>query len=69
MNTSQYISEEELLGKAIALLTKKFGSLETTRFLSSIGNRRIDSVARHRQWQSQLKKQSFLKEVFHQQDE
>ena len=54
MNTSHYINEEELLGKAIALLTRKFGSLETTRFLSSISNRTIDSVERHRRWQSKL---------------
>jgi hypothetical protein len=66
MNTSHYINEEELLGKAIALLTRKFGSLETTRFLSSISNRTIDSVERHRRWQSKLKKKTFFKEVFQQ---
>ena len=64
MNQSEYINEEELFYKAIKLLTEKLGPLETSRFLSISGKRRMDSVKRHRQWQSKLDKEKFFKEVF-----
>lgn len=64
MSQSVYINEEELLNKAIRLLTEKLGPLETSRFLSITGKRRMESVKRHRQWQSKLDKEKFFKEVF-----
>ena len=50
MSQSEYINEEELFNKAIRLLTEKLGPLETSRFLSLAGKRRMESVKRHRQW-------------------
>lgn len=64
MKTSEYISEEELFEKAIRLLTEKLGPLETSRFLSISGRKRMESVKRHRRWQSQLDKEKFVKEIF-----
>jgi len=64
MKPNEYISEEELLKKAITLLTEKLGPLETSRFLSIVNTKRIESVKRHRQWQSKLNKGKVFKEVF-----
>jgi len=41
----EYINEEELLDKAIRLLTDKLGPLETSRFLSIVNQKkRIESA-------------------------
>ena len=64
MKTSEYISEEELFEMVIGLLTEKLGPLETSRFLSISGKKRMESVKRHRRWQSKLDKEKFVKEVF-----
>lgn len=64
MNTSEYINEKELLERAIKLLTENLGPLETSRFLSISVKKRIESVKRHRLWQSKLNKEKFFKEVF-----
>ena len=64
MSQSEYINEEELFNKAIRLLTEKLGPLETSRFLSIAGKRRVESVRRHRLWQNSLEKEKFFKSVF-----
>ena len=64
MSTNEFINEEELFEKAIRLLTEKLGPLETSRFLSISGKKRMESVRRHQQWQTKLDKDKFLKEVF-----
>ena len=38
--------------------------VETSRFLSITFNKRIESVKRHRIWQSKLDKEKFIKEIF-----
>jgi hypothetical protein len=64
MNNSEYINEEELLSKAISILTEKLGPLETSRFLSISGKRRSESVKRHRKWQKDLNKNELFKDLF-----
>jgi phosphoketolase len=64
MKANEYLSEEELLKKAIVLLTQKFGPMETSRFLSIVNTRRLESVKRHRNWQSKLDKDKLFKELF-----
>jgi hypothetical protein len=64
MNQSEYINEEELFNQAIRLLTEKSGPLETSRFLSIAGKRRMESVKRHHQWQNGLDKDNFFKSIF-----
>lgn len=64
MKPSEYLNEEELYNKAIKLLTEKLGPLETSRFLSISRKRRLESVKRHRQWQSKLNKEKLFKEIF-----
>jgi len=64
MRPNEYINEEELFNRAIRLLTEKLGPLETSRFLSIANRKRIESVKRHRQWQSKLNKGKVFKEIF-----
>ena len=64
MRPSEYINQEELFNKAIKLLTEKLGPLETSRFLSIASQKRMESVKRHRQWQSKLNKEKLFKEIF-----
>jgi hypothetical protein len=64
MRSSEYISEEELFNKALAILNEKLGPLETSRFLSIASKKRTESVKRHQQWQSKLNKEKVFKEIF-----
>ena len=64
MNGKKILSEEKLIKRAINLLNAKFGPVETSRFLSITFNKRIESVKRHRIWQSKLDKEKFIKEIF-----
>ena len=64
MKKSHYIGEDQLLKKAIDILMEKLGPVETNRFLSLPAKKRLESVKRHRLWQSKLDKDSFFKEVF-----
>lgn len=64
MRPNEYISEEELLNRAIKILTEKLGPLETSRFLSIASRKRMESVKRHQKWQSKLNKEKLFKEIF-----
>jgi hypothetical protein len=64
MKQSQFLSEETLIQRAIEVLMETLGPVETTRFLSLPVKKRIESVKRHRAWQSHLEKEQFFTEVF-----
>lgn len=64
MTTLTYLTEEELVSKAIRVLMDTLGPIETSRFLSLPQAQVIDSVERHRQWQDNLDEQAFLTLVF-----
>jgi len=64
MSEGMYINEDELLKKAITILSEKLGPVETNRFLSLNKRRRTESVKRHKEWQKNLNKENFLKEIF-----
>lgn len=64
MRIYQYLPEEALIQKAILILMKKLGPVETTRFVTIPPARKIDAVKRHRLWQSRLKKEDFFRSVF-----
>jgi len=64
MKTGQYISEEKLLKQVIDILMEKLGPVETKRFLTLPARKRIESVKRHRLWQSKLDKDKFFHDVF-----
>jgi len=63
MKQGQFISEEKLLNQIIHILMEKFGPVETNRFLSLPAQKRIESVKRHRIWQSKLDKDKFFNDI------
>jgi hypothetical protein len=58
------IAEEQLVRQATDALIDKLGIMEATRFLGIKHQNRLESVERHRLWQSQLDKESFFEEIF-----
>ncbi len=67
MKHSVYLSEEELVRRAVNALSRELGPVEATRFLArlrQIPTKRIESVKRHRKWQTNLDPQAFFDEVF-----
>ena len=64
MKQRKFLSDEQLVEQAINVLMDKLGPVETTRFLSLPAKKRVDSVKRHRRWQSTLDKERFFDEVF-----
>jgi hypothetical protein len=64
MKASTYISEEQLIDKAIDVLINQLGPVETNRFLSLMKKRRVETVKRHQKWQAKLKKDQFFNAVF-----
>ncbi len=64
MNTSQYLSEEELIERAVKALMTALGTVETMRFLALPSQPSLDAVAQHHQWQASLEKELFFKQVF-----
>ncbi len=64
MKASVFIDEEQLVTRAVEVLVKELGPVETSRFLSLPRKKRLESVKRHRQWQAQLRKDEFFDHVF-----
>ncbi len=64
MITETAMSEEQLIRQATDALINNLGIMEATRFLAIKNQNRIESVERHRLWQSGLDKDEFFDEVF-----
>jgi len=64
MTKKAFLSEDKLIAQAVDLLMERLGPVETSRFLSLPRGRRIESVKRHRMWQSELVKNEFFDKVF-----
>ena len=64
MKQGQFISTDRLFRQAIDILMEKLGPVETNRFLSFPAKERLESVRRHRKWQSKLDKETFFNESF-----
>jgi hypothetical protein len=60
----RYLSEEQLVQKALETLMTTLGPMETARFLSLAREGRVESVTRHRQWQQTLEQKAFFDQVF-----
>ena len=57
-------SDEQLIEKAVSVLVREIGPVETGRFLSMPHQKRLDSVKRHHEWQGELVKEQFFSEIF-----
>ncbi len=64
MKAIKYIDEDIVIKKGIELLVKELGPVEAMRFINMSKRKRIESVARHREWQKTLDKEQFFDEVF-----
>jgi len=64
MKSNTFISEELLITKAIDVLIKTLGPVETSRFLTLPRYKRMDSVERHQRWQAMLSQEAFFDSVF-----
>ena len=64
MTKKAFLSEDQLIARAVNLLMERLGPVETSRFLSLPREKRIDSVKRHRLWQSRLAKDEFFTKIF-----
>ena len=64
MNTESVMTEEQLIRQAIDALIESLGIMEATRFLAIKRESRLESVDRHRLWQSELDKDTFFDEIF-----
>jgi hypothetical protein len=64
MKSVKYLDEEVVIKKAVEILIKELGPVETIRFINLPKKRRLESVKRHREWQKLLDKDPFFTEVF-----
>jgi len=68
MTTETVLAEEQLIRQAIDALIDKLGIMEATRFLTLKHQGCLESVERHRLWQSGLHKERFFAEIFTQKE-
>ena len=64
MIADSILTEEQLVQQATDVLMSKRGLVETLHFLARTTRGRVDSVERHRAWQTTLDKDAFFAEVF-----
>jgi hypothetical protein len=64
MTTETVMPEEQLIRQATDALIKNLVLMEATRFLTINRQSRLESVDRHRLWQSGLDKEKFFGDVF-----
>ena len=64
MKAVRYLDEEDTIKKGVQILVDALGSVETVRFMMLPREKRVESVKRHREWQSTLDKNDFFNDVF-----
>jgi hypothetical protein len=64
MSVLKYTDEDTLVKKAVEVLLRELGPVDTMRFVAMPRTKRLESVKRHREWQKTLKKDQFFDEVF-----
>ena len=64
MKAMKILDEETIVKRAIDLIMKELGPIETVRFIAVPKKKRMESIKRHREWQKYLDKDHFFQEVF-----
>ncbi len=64
MTTTRYMTEEELIERALNALLDALGPIEAMRFLTLPRPHRMESVERHQRWQTTLNQKRFFDQVF-----
>ncbi|MFA7158240.1 MAG: hypothetical protein WC299_02970 [Kiritimatiellia bacterium] len=63
MKNANVMEEPDLMRRMVGTLIDKFGPVETQRFVSLCGGKRMESVRRHQLWQKHLDKGAFAKSI------
>lgn len=63
MKQTCVMPESDLVCRMTGALIAQFGPVETQRFVSLCGGKRMESVRRHQLWQKHLDKETFAKRV------
>lgn len=63
MKPERYLDDDLLVKKGITALMDRLGPVETDRFIALTNKNREESVKRHRRWQNNLVKESFIQEI------
>jgi len=63
MKNTNVMEEPDLVRRMMGTLLDKFGPVETQRFVSLCGGKRMESVRRHQLWQKHLDENAFAKSV------
>ncbi len=69
MKAARYQDEDVMVEKGVRALIDALGSVEAVRFMTLPRVRRIESIKRHRAWQSTLNKDEFFEDIFGQHKE
>ena len=64
MKRTILMKDTQLVQKAVGILMRDIGPVETSRFLAMLPEKRTESVKRHRAWQATLDKDAFFKKIF-----
>jgi hypothetical protein len=64
MKPIKILDEEAIVKRAIDVLMKELGPIETVRFITVPKKKRMESLKRHREWQKLLDKDKLFDEVF-----
>jgi hypothetical protein len=64
MKPMKILNEEAIVKRAIDVLMKELGPIETVRFITVPKKKRMESLKRHREWQKLLDKDKLFDEVF-----
>lgn len=63
MKQTNVMPESDLVRRLTGALIDQFGPVETQRFVSLCGGKRMESVRRHQLWQKHLDKEAFAKQI------
>ncbi|MFZ4441705.1 MAG: hypothetical protein ACOYOS_25140 [Syntrophales bacterium] len=65
MKAVRYMEEQEVMKRGVEILFKELGPTEASRFMNlSTQGMRLESVKRHRAWQTKLDKDVFFDDIF-----
>ncbi len=64
MSLTKMMPDKELIRKVTEILFKELGYTDAIRFLSLPKEQKMESIERHREWQSTLDKDQFYNDIF-----
>ncbi|MEW6237513.1 MAG: hypothetical protein AB1656_19185 [Candidatus Omnitrophota bacterium] len=68
MKPERYLEDDLIVKKGIYALLDQLGPVETDRFIALARKKREESLKRHRRWQKEIVKETFMQEILNEQD-